>query len=77
MHTSGVSDEFGELPTTSECSQKLVNQSDEFAEPLQAISSFLQGSKRKCPLFYPKDNLEEETEQLYEVPQDRFICLPS
>ena len=55
----------------------LVNQSEEFPVPPQAITSLLPGSERRCPIPYPKDNLEEEIEvnqeQVYEVTQDRDV----
>ena len=58
----------------------IVNQSNEFPAPPQATASFQQVSQRKCPNPYPRVNLEEETEvhqgQVYEVSQDRVICLP-
>ena len=40
MHTSGLSDEFSELPTNSEYHQTLVNQSDEFPAPLRQQHHF-------------------------------------
>ena len=81
MYTSAVLDEFSKLPTIPENGQTLVNQSDGFPASPQAIISFLQGSKIKCLIPYPKDNLEEEREahkkEVYEVPQDRAIHPPS
>ena len=49
LHTSGASYEFSELPNTPYHGQALVNESDELPATPQAITSFLQGSKRKCP----------------------------
>ena len=80
MHTWGASDKFSELHTTPEYDQPLVNQSDLFPAPHQATSSFQQGSQRKCPVPYPKDNVKVEIEvhpeQVYVVPQDRIIHSP-
>ena len=80
MHTSGVSDKFSELPSTSEHDQTM-NQSDQFPVLPQAITSFHQVSQRKCSTPYPKGNLEGEIEvhqkQVYEVPQDWVIHSPS
>ena len=40
LHTSGVSYEYSELPTTSEHDQMLVNQSNEFPVPLRKQHHF-------------------------------------
>ena len=59
MYIYGASDGFSELPTTPKYDQPLVNQSDMFPAPPQATTSFQQGSQRKCPTAYLKDNLKE------------------
>ena len=78
--TSGASDEFSALPNTPEYDQPLVNQSDVFPAPHKAMTSFQQGSQRKCHTPYPKDNLEKDIEvhqeKVYEVPHYRIIHSP-
>ena len=64
----------------SEHDQTVVNQNDEFLLSPQASTSFLQGSKRKCPTLYSKNNLGEKIEfyqEVYEMPQDIVINSPA
>ena len=62
LHTSEVSDEFSELPTTPQHDQTLVNQSDYFPPAPQAMTSFQQVIHRKFLTLNPVNNPEEEDE---------------
>ena len=58
LYTSGVSDEFSELPTTPEHDQTLVNQSNEFPAPLRQQYNFRTLVKENVLLHVLKNSPE-------------------